>query len=436
MEKSKTSSGKRKKKESSSAEGLAEAPGPSIHVLLQIHLWTEHGADAPQSVREMVVDLLSATPCEVRDDPSSPVMASFMEPALAVKAAWRLRRLVQGFSQASKTGRVGGCFILSSLEDARLELEVPLVQRFPVLTRGHSGQVLLVGSLCESVRAIPGLRFEAVSDEWMTPEAIRLYRVVLQLSVPVQMEGYVEEPIECWAPAIESTPQVAEVEKTAVPAAVAEAPAMGQILEVAAPFAAEPVIPASQEIGGFYRAPASARRTLPLPWIAVGCAAVVALAAIAVRVSSSRKPEAPIVQSPALVRPAPVSPEVVPAKAAVSPSPAATATDGGAKTVAKPTPQDTRDAAKAKRKAASSTKNTSGDEGDTGGDAKKDGADKTGISFSPEEINQMIALADRESGDGKFDDAISTYNIVLKHDRSNARAKEGLARALRNKGSE
>jgi len=248
MEKSKTSSGKRKKKESSSAEGLAEAPGPSIHVLLQVHLWTEHGADAPQSVREMVVDLLSATPCEVRDDPSSPVMASFMEPALAVKAAWRLRRLVQGFSQASKTGRVGGCFILSSLEDARFELEVPLVQRFPVLTRGHSGHVLLVGSLCESVRAIPGLRFEAVSDEWMTPEAIRLYRVVLQLSVPVQMEGYVEEPIECWAPAIESTPQVAEVEKTAVPAAVAEAPAMGQILEVAAPFAAEPGEPGDRGI--------------------------------------------------------------------------------------------------------------------------------------------------------------------------------------------
>jgi hypothetical protein len=435
MEKSKASSGKKKKKESAAAEGLAEAPGSSIHVLLQIHLWTEHGADVPQSAREMVGDLLSATPCEVRAGPFSAIMASFVELTLAVKAAWRLRRLVQGFSQASKTGRVGGCFILSSLQDARPELEVPLVQRFPVLTRGPSGQVLLVGSLCESVRAIPGLQCEVVSDEWMTPEAIRLYRVVMQLSVPVQMEGYVEEPIDCWAPAVGGMPQVVEGLETAVPAVVAEAPAMNQIMQVAAPLAAQPAMPAGQEIAGFYRTQTSARRSLPLRWIAVGCAAAVALAAIAIRVSSSRKSEAPIVQSPALVRPAPASSEVVPAKAAISPSPAASVTVEEPKTAGKPNPQDVRDA-KAKRKEASATKDTSGDVGDTGGDAKKDGADKTGISFSPEEINQMIALADRESGDGKFDEAISTYSIVLKHDRSNARAKEGLARAIKNRDSQ
>jgi hypothetical protein len=436
MEKSNVSSGKTKKKASGSAEGPLATPNPSVHVLLDVHLWSEQGGDVPKSAREMVRDLLSASPCEVRDGSSSSIMASFIEPALAVKTAWRLRRLVQGFSQASTTGYLGGCFILSSLEEAHPEPEISLVERFPVLTQGHSGQVLFVGTLCESARAIPGLQFEAVSDEWMTPEAIRLYRAVLQLSAPVQMEGYVEGPIECWAPAVESKPQVVECEEIAVQAVDAEAPALDQIMELAAELAAQPVMPASQEIGGFYRAQTFARRNSPLRWVAVGCAVVVALAAIAIRVSISRKSEAPVVQSPTLVRTAPASPKVVPAKAAISSNPATTVTDEGPKAAPNSNPQDVREVAKAKHKASSSTKGPSGGEGDTGGDAKKDGGDKTGIIFSPDEINRTIALADRESGDGKFDDAIRTYRIVLKHDPSNARAKEGMARAIRNRDSQ
>src|ERR1035441_3208363 len=112
MEKTKTSSGKRKKKASVSSEGLPEAPIPSIPVLLHVHLWTEQGGDAPQSAREMVGDLLSASPCEVRDGSSSSVAASFADMAQAVTAARRLRRLVQEFSRVSKSGHLGGCFLL------------------------------------------------------------------------------------------------------------------------------------------------------------------------------------------------------------------------------------------------------------------------------------------------------------------------------------
>jgi hypothetical protein len=329
---------------------------------------------------------------------------------------------VQGFSQASKNGHLGGCFILSNLEDT--EPEVPLVQRFPGLTRGHSGQVLLVGSLCESVRGIPGLRFEAVSNEWMTPEAIRVYSEVLELSAPIQMEG-VEGPTECWVPAVEAMPQIAEREETWVPPLVAEAPATERAATVELPMAvardaAAPPPPGNgtgQDIAGFSRTKVAAERKFPLRWIAVGGAAVVVVAAVAMIVPRSKK------QEPSAKQAIPVATDPVPTVKPVAPPPLPVAppVPVAVEKPVKPKVAEPPQVPAAKRKDAAS-------EPDTGrpGDLK----------FTADEISRMLSMADKDAGDGDYDRAIREYDTALKYDPSNARAKEGRARAIRNKGSE
>jgi hypothetical protein len=162
----------------------------------------------------------------------------------------------------------------------------------------------------------------------------------------------------------------------------------------------------------------------------------VALSAIAIRVSGSRKSEASGTQSLPLVQPASIPLAVAPAKVAISPDPTPPVIADDPAPLVKPgklDAQEARDAAKAKRKA---IKDQAADAGDTGAGAKKDSSDRSGIYFSADEINSLIERADRDSGNGDFDAAISTYNIILKHDRSNARAKAGLARATKNRDSQ
>jgi hypothetical protein len=55
------------------------------------------------------------------------------------------------------------------------------------------------------------------------------------------------------------------------------------------------------------------------------------------------------------------------------------------------------------------------------------------VTFSPAEIDILIARADKDTGDGKFDKAIEEYNTVLNQDPFNALAKKGLAKAIHNK---
>ena len=67
MEKTKTTPTRRKKKPSVSTEGLSERPISEVQILLNVHLWMEEGAAVPPLALAMVGDLLSCSPCEVRD---------------------------------------------------------------------------------------------------------------------------------------------------------------------------------------------------------------------------------------------------------------------------------------------------------------------------------------------------------------------------------
>jgi hypothetical protein len=55
------------------------------------------------------------------------------------------------------------------------------------------------------------------------------------------------------------------------------------------------------------------------------------------------------------------------------------------------------------------------------------------MTYSPVEINQIIARADKLSGDGNYDSAINLYNTVLKQDSKNLQARRGLDRAISNR---
>jgi cytochrome c-type biogenesis protein CcmH/NrfG len=54
------------------------------------------------------------------------------------------------------------------------------------------------------------------------------------------------------------------------------------------------------------------------------------------------------------------------------------------------------------------------------------------IQFGPEEVNLMIANADKDAGDGRYEKAIQEYRIALRYEPKNQHALQGLARAVRN----
>jgi hypothetical protein len=68
--------------------------------------------------------------------------------------------------------------------------------------------------------------------------------------------------------------------------------------------------------------------------------------------------------------------------------------------------------------------------------AEKDKARAGVLGFSPAEISSLLAKADQDAGDGRYDRAIFEYQTILKSEPGNAQAKDGLARAIRNKGSQ
>ncbi len=59
-----------------------------------------------------------------------------------------------------------------------------------------------------------------------------------------------------------------------------------------------------------------------------------------------------------------------------------------------------------------------------------------GMTFTSAELNALVAMADRDSGNGQFDKAIREYQAVLKREPGNVQAKEGLARAIRNRDNQ
>ena len=448
-----------------SRRGLAPQVAAKVPVLLRAHLWMAdgrsnrghesesepEGAGVPQPALTMVADLLQVRGGEPRESGAGLIAASFPDAVQAVNAARNLQRLLQGFARAWPGGALGGCTILARMDEAGGGIDAGLLRGNQALQQTHPGQVLFVGGLCEAARSIPGLKFHSFSGTGLGPAANGVGRQVLHLLAPEHMEGFVEEPFEPRVLAEEGRPPAMEVAARPLPpsgataappahAAVstpvsAKSPAAGST-EV--PFRTTRTMPAVQaalaernEIGAFSREEKTARGGFSR-WAIVGGAAAVLLAGVLILTSVLRR------SSHATAAPAqPASGPATPAPVA-NPAPAADAgkSDSGAPASETRTPPPQVASAKTKGSDAARGKGTT-HAAAAGQQEAAEPAEEThgarGLTFTPAEISSLIAHADKDSGDGKFDKAIQEYRIVLRQDPANEAATRGLQKALYNK---
>jgi hypothetical protein len=383
-------------------------------VLLRVHLWMGiggsgrtpeselnlepefEGAGVPLPALAMVADLLQVCGGMPRESGAGLIAASFPDLVRAVNAARNLQRLVQGFSHAWQDGPLGGCTTMAKVEEARAGIDARLLRGNRALQQTHPGQVLCVGSLCEAARSVPGLEFHSNAGWALGP--VGEARQVLHLLAPVRMEGYVEEPFVPWVEAngrgaaAGAAPRVPAVGSAAFPAKVA-----GGVPAV------RPGLAEGYESSAFSREEKTLGRGFSRWAMVSGAAAAMLVGGLIFALRRS---------PPATPAPQPAAP-VVTGSAASGPA-AGAATVGAGK----------GDAVAAGSEARTASAKTSG-AGTTRG--------SRGITFNPAEVSSLVAHADKDSGDGKFDKAIEEYRIVLRKDPANEPARQGLQRALYNK---
>ena len=446
-----------------SRRGLAPQDAAKIPVLLRAHLWMAdgsstggpesepEGAGVPQPALAMVADLLQVRGGEPRESGAGLIAASFPDAVQAVNAARNLQRLIQGFSRAWPRAALGGCTTLARLDEAGGGIDAGLLRGNQALDQTHPGQVLFVGGLCDAARSIPGLRFHLFAGGGLGAAANGPERQVLHLLAPEHMEGYVEEPFEPRVFAEESRPAEAAAQRLAGSGATAVAapPAYAAVSSPASaksvaggstevPFRVTRTVPAVQpalaeryEIGAFSREEKSARGGFSR-WAIIGGAAAALLAGVLIFTSVLRR--AP---HPAAAPAQPLSGS--PAAPAANPAPVADAgkSDSAAAGTQTPTPQVASAKAKgsdaaARGKGAPHAAAAAAAPQEAAGPVEETHGAR-GLTFTPAEISSLIAHADRDSGDGRFDKAIQEYRIVLRQDPANEAAKRGLQRALYNK---
>ena len=392
----------------------------ATRTLLHVDLWTDMPSYDRASARSgeinvlpsalaMVGDLIAAVGGEFRESSTTSISASFSEPIQAVNAARRLQRLVTGFSRASGERPLYACFTITNLKEAEAEsdLDPGLLSCIDTVKQAQSGEVLFIGGICETARSIPGLQFK-------TPAGAPLSRKpdqpspILQLLPPEHMEGFVNEPTEPprkeqRLPLTTASSAISDQPLTSSPAAtVQKNPAPAVIPQIAA--SAESVPPAI---------PDSLSLKIKPVWAIIGVSSVAVLATILIF--------GPLFKS---------SP-----KPANQPQPATGAATGattGSNPAISPAPQPPQQSGAIKSEPAvqvpakpnESARTHPGKE--TAAEEPKPPAPRGGhtVSFNQQEIDILIAGADKDTGDGKYDQAIAKYNTVLSQDPSNALAKK------------
>jgi hypothetical protein len=393
-------------------EAMAGGPGAGSETLLQVDLWTDSGGDLPASAVGLVSDLLAAEGDEVHETAPGLLAASFRSTAHAVTAARHIQRLATGYSRASAAVPLRSCVTLTRVQEAG-NGDGPRG-----LQQAHTGQVLLVGGICEAARSIPGLQFAELAEG-------------LRLLPPVHMEGYVDEALEITAP-IEVSAPAPEVEEAA----------WEQVAEPPAAMQPEATMPVRGTSAAWPAASVSAGREAEgkpgVPrWAIFGVAGVVVAAIVAAVVvfshsSSSHSAPAPEqiaapanVEGPALAPAAP--PPAGPAKAQ---SPAKQA--GVAATQQKAPDGNAAGSATGPAAGSAGSAVPAPAAEEPAAEPAEPQGNVHGITYTAAEITSLIARAQKDSGNGNYDRAILEFRTVLNQDPSNAEAKQGLARALYN----
>jgi hypothetical protein len=404
--------------------------------VLQVDLWTDtHPSDRSSarsgeinvlpSALAMVGDLLSVTGGEIRNSSSSSLSASFRDTVQAVNAARRLQRLVRGFSSASAEGPLYACFILTSAKETEDETDTDLHNSIAAVKQTQPAAVLFVGGICEAARSIPGLQFKDSDTNLLADGSDTHHRTMLQLLPPVHMEGYVDEPIVTTVRVERKKPPAAFVPPAGQPFVSSEVPPATKRKTASA--VAAPAIKSISASGSEAGAPLDIDTSLPLKinprWAIIGVSTVVLVASVLIFSPLLKGPSPPAPNQP---HPAPPGGEKTSAPPPIPQGNENTATPPKPEITTKPpTPVSAKQSEPAH---ARTSKEPNSDE------PKPVRGGQHGVTFSPAEIDLLIARADKDTGDGNYDRAIQEYTTVLNQDPSNALAKKGLQKALRNKG--
>lgn len=412
------------------ATALAPQSVPPSSVLVQVHLWSSRdgaSADVPPPALAMAADLLQVRGGELRDAPSGIIAASFQDLALAVTSARNVQRLIQGFACAWQDGILGACTTLTRADETS-SLDPISLRDIPALQQTHPGQVIVLGSLCAGVRAVPGLEFRSIAA---SPQPSKT--PALHLLPPQRMEGYTEQPFQP-RPSSPIPVSATEITSNSIPPTppvtpayvLPSLPASGRTAAaISSPpsgsMRAIPPAPVSDEIGAFSRdeKPATGNRRL---LAILGSIAAVLIAAVLVFTVVLKKPAQPA----SAATPAPLDHAPAPAPVPLN-IPASAPQPNSPQTALKPRSPDP-----AHPKAASHDANPVAQTQSAPAPAE-DIRPSRGLTFTPAEISSLIAHADRDSGNGNFDKAIQEYRLVLSREPANEAAKRGLARALYNK---
>ncbi len=389
--------------------------------LLHVDLWTDTPSSDRSSARSgeinvlpsalaMVGDLVAAVGGEFRDSSTTSLSASFPETVQAVNAARRLQRLVIGFSRAYADRPLYACFTLTNLKEAEADPDPGILSCVNTVKQAQSGEILFTGGICENAKSIPGLQFKIPAGAPLSrrPEQPP---TILQLLPPEHMEGFVVEPVE--------TPRIEErLPLATAPPAIPDQPVLSlppAAQKNAAPAVIDQIVAASKESVSPGVSNSLSLKINPR-WAIIGVSSVAVLASILIF--------SPIFKSSS--------------KPANQPQPPTRATTG-AKPVTSTAPQTEQQgtvksevATKASTKPNEPPRTRASKE--PAPEEPKPTPRNGPVTFDQHEIDLLIARADKDTGDGKYNDAIREYNTVLSHDPSNALAKKGLAKALHNKG--
>jgi len=405
-------------KPTSAKKGREASVSDSSRTLLQVELWTDTPPSDVSSARSgeinvlpsalaMVGDMLTAAGGEFRTSSSTSMSAWFGDTLQAVSAARRLQRLVRGFSRASINGPLYVCFTLTSGSEPEIEDDASLRASIDTLRQNQSEEVLFIGSICDDAQTIPGLQFKTPSSDLIAANGDAPQQTILQLLPPIHMEGFVDEPLTVSAPApLPPTPRAAE------PTLHWEASTPAR----QSPFSATNSFDASSQLPGSLK--------INPRWAIIGVSSVVVIASalIFIPLFKSSPHPAPPQPQPASAGEKTVTPS--PTTSPVSPAPASPVPIPTPETAAKPTPPPAKPVEPPHTHAAK----------EPAPEEPKQPRGNRAVTFDPAEIQLLIDSADRDTGNGNYDKAIREYTTVLNQDPSNALAKKGLAKALRNKG--
>lgn len=440
MAKGKTSSGKGSKQAFPVPDSVP-TESPASMVALEVHLWLPGGGaelEIPPSAIAMVTDFLSVRNGIPRGGASESLSAFFPDAVLAVKTARQLERLLRGYCSALPPGCVGAVIALMAQAELPVQIDLPLLSQMQALEVGSPVRVLLVGSLCESMRGIPGLQFRPMSGGMVSLDDQGLAREVMLLQPPSDLGEMKYEPI---VPAPKKTLDSLDTEVAGGQSPVST---LGNS-NIDAPRSTTSTHNAALVNSRARSTDATVERKSSMQRVVLGCVAAIVIVAVGLSLAL-RQPSPPQGE----VHTAPPAPKqsAQPADSTAVISPVSRA---GKVTVLPPTPPEKvpvsvaksvtpqkstgKNAAENKVSEASHARQPKVDEADDSDDSPKKTATKTVGLFSHADILELIAKAERDSGNGNYDAAISTFQTALKYEPGNVAAKAGLDKAKRNRDS-